>query len=134
MARMAYRGVLLLAISLAAGLLLAGVVLAWAVGLYLALSEAVGPALALLLASGIPLLAGISAVVAMPFFVRRQSLRRAYPEGEDALGELGAVAGSQLHALIGAHPRKAAMASLLAGFAVGASPDLRQALLKLLKR
>jgi hypothetical protein len=133
MIQMAYRAVLLLAIGVTAALLLAGAVIAWAVGLYLALADTVGPALALLLASGVPLLVGISALIAVPLLMQPPSSRRPYADSEEFLGELGNLAGSKLHSLIGAKPRQAAMASLLAGFAAGASPDLRRALLKLLK-
>jgi hypothetical protein len=51
---------------------------------------------------------------------------------EDALTNLCSLTGAKLGAMVEGHPRKAALLSLAAGFAVGASPELRKNLQRLL--
>lgn len=132
MAQMAFRGVLLFMAVLGAMLLLGGVVVALSVAIYLALAQSIAPAAALVAACGLPLIVGASVLLLIP--KRLQPCPRHAPQnGEDILAGLGNLAGLRVSNLVSAHPRKTAIASLLAGFAVGASPELRKALLNLLK-
>jgi hypothetical protein len=128
------RAMCFLVIAITTALLLVGVVGAWSASLYILSADAVGPAYALVIASGVPLLIAVALLFMILRAFRLKSMPRLAAENEQALGDLGNVAGSQLLGLIVAHPRKAAMASLLAGFATGFSRDVRSALLKSLER
>ncbi|MBY0509196.1 MAG: hypothetical protein K2P94_03500 [Rhodospirillaceae bacterium] len=132
MAQVALRGLLLFAVVFGAIVLLGGVVVALAVAVYLALIDVLPPAPALVAASVVPLAASVAGLLVASKCMQAPA-RRARPTNETLLAELGNLAGGQFSNLLGTHPRKTAMASLLAGFAVGASPELRRALLNLIK-
>jgi len=130
---MVLRGALLFAFVFAAVVMLGGVVIAVAVAVHMALADVLPPAAALLAASVIPLVAGVAGLMGVPKLMQRREPRRALTANEDVMAELGNLAGARFSHVLGAHPRKTAMASLLAGFAVGASPELRRALMNLMK-
>lgn len=52
---------------------------------------------------------------------------------QDVAAKLGALVGREAVSLIGAHPGRAAVTALAAGFVIGANPRLREALRELLK-
>ena len=130
---MVFRGVLLLAAIFGAVMLLGGVVVALAIAAYMALTDVLSPAVALVVASVVPLVAGMAALIVVPNLMASRAPRRPLAATEDLLAEVGNLAGARFSNVLGTHPRKTAMASLLAGFAVGASPELRRALLNLMK-
>jgi hypothetical protein len=132
--QMVFRGLLLFTAVLGASLLLGGVVVGLAVALYMALLPVLPPPAALLAACSVPLAAGITVLVSVPRAMRSCAPSPAQGASEDILAELGNLAGVRVATLLGAHPRKTAMASLLAGFAVGASPELRRTLRSVLSR
>lgn len=126
MSQVMFRAMLLFAAVLAGSLLLTGVVALLCVAIYLALIDVVSPAAALAMTSILPLILGAAAIICVSAILRgRRSASRKGTDSEEILHELGNLAGSQLFGLVEAHPRKAAIISLAAGFVVGVSPDLR---------
>jgi hypothetical protein len=121
-----------LAIAIAA-LLTATVVVIIAIGflgfaVYLALLEHLSPPSAALVTAGVALLlAGLIILLgrAIGALVRRRA-RRSGSGGW--AGALGSLLGEEFAARAAAHPHSTVVASLLSGFAVGASPDLRHLL------
>lgn len=133
MSQVMFRAMLLFAAVLAGSLLLTGVVALLCVAIYLALVDVVPPAAALAITSILPLTIGAAAIVCVSVIMRgRRPSSRKGADSEEILVELGNLAGTQLFGLVEAHPRKAAIISLAAGFVVGVSPDLRRALRQLL--
>jgi hypothetical protein len=130
---MVFRGALLFAVVFAAVVMLGGVVIAVAVAVHMALVDVLPPAAALLAASVIPLAVGLAGLIVIPKLMQWREPRRTLTANENLMAELGNLAGARFSHVLGTHPRKTAMASLLAGFAVGASPELRRALMNLMK-
>jgi hypothetical protein len=106
---------------------------------YLALAEIVSPARAAL-ATGVAALVFAGLIVMGGRLLSRRSAgdarRRAHGDAEeDAVnaekiaGEMGALLATQMASLVRGHKRSTLTVSLLAGFAVGASPRLRKHLL-----
>jgi hypothetical protein len=62
---------------------------------------------------------------------RRARSERGEGSAEETAAEIGGILGAQLAALTRSHTRSTLAVSLLAGFAVGASPRLRKVLLDL---
>ena len=101
-------------------------------------SQAVAPPLAALIVGLAGL--GCAAIIAL---VARLLSRRSQPSSAarqrsvsaaDLAGELGEAAAREAVSLLQNHPYRALLISLAAGFAVGASPELRQILKDTLKR
>ena len=94
-------------------------------------------AAALLVSTAIIGVAGLIALVV--FLVRRHRASYAKLSQPSAAsfakiaGELGELAASETISLIQAHPYRAFLISLAAGFVVGASPELRQILMNVKK-
>lgn len=99
---------------------------------YLALLDRLSPPLAALATAGAALVfAGLIALIS--HFLVGLTRSRRVTSGNWAT-ELGKVVGEEFAKQADAHPHRTAIASLLSGFAVGASPELRQLLKDLLVR
>jgi hypothetical protein len=106
--------------------------------LFLALRDVMsGPLAALvtglagvLVAALIALVGGLTMRRSKP--ARAEGQSRAPVEAQRLAGELGGIIGEEMASLARTHARGTAIASLLAGFAVGASPRLRRLLRDLL--
>lgn len=102
--------------------------------LHVALVPQVGPALAAALTGGAVLLLAVL-LLAVAALVARQGTRRrdgapprATGESQPRPEEVASVLGEQAAALLRDRPKTSAGAALAAGFAVGASPELRRLL------
>ncbi len=120
--------VLAVAAVLALALLLAGFVLLITLAVFQLASGVVTPPVATLLTSMFLLLL-ILAIVAVMVACSRNIRTRPMFEGEaDAIGLLALTAGRELSGLLRSRPYVGGLGTLVAGFAVGASPELRNAL------
>lgn len=98
----------------------------------LALARVASPALAALGAAGGALVIAAAVALAARFLARRRAGAAAL-QADRIAAELGALLGKEATSFAAAHPKGTVLASLLAGFAVGADPALRRALRDLLR-
>lgn len=98
---------------------------------YLSLVDHLSPPIAALLTAGGALLL---AVVIVLLGRGLSALMRGRKRGDGWAGIFGGVIGEELAARAAGHPRSTLLASLLSGFALGASPELRHLLRDLFVR
>ena len=100
----------------------------WA-AVYLALVQNFTPSVAALLTGTGALIFAALVVISGAWLSRRQTATRSHPSQAQkanlAAVELGRILGNQMHSLTQNDAQGAAVAALIAGFAVGASPRLR---------
>jgi hypothetical protein len=141
MDRLLARVVLSAAAVIAALILIATATVFLCVALYLFLiSLSAAPALAALVTGLTVLLLAALILLAARVATRRRSSGETRAAGRDPAGnindlaaQLGGLAAHDLASQAQAHPYRAFAVSLLAGLAVGGSPELRKLLAKLLK-
>lgn len=121
----------------AAGVLALAVVVLGAVFLalafYLWLEGRIGAPLAALGTAAAAFLAAFAVLLIARLMTARRGPAKSAEAAQDPSGALGQIFGGSLSATLERHGAAAAVAALLAGFAFGASPRLRRALLALLK-
>jgi hypothetical protein len=105
-------------------LFLGGALYLWLVSL------AITPSLAALLVAA----AGLGLALLLVLALKLVSGQRAPAAPGHTAGELGALAAQQATSLAKAHPYRAFAISLVAGFAAGASPEIRKIFTDLLKK
>ena len=116
---------------------IAGFIALWA-AVYLALVQNFAPPVAALLTGIGALIFAVLVVIAGAWLARQQTATRPHSsqsqEANLAAVELGRMLGNQLHSLTRSDAQGAAVAALLAGFAVGASPRFRDFLRDVVSR
>ncbi len=127
-----------IAALLAAGICALAMVLIGAVflalSLHLWLAERIGAPLAALGTGAAAILAAFAIILVARLATSRTPPAREGMKEEELSGALGKLLVNSLSSAVKRHGPAAAISALLAGFAVGASPDLRKTLLDLLKQ
>lgn len=127
-----------IAVLLAAGVCALAVVLIGAVffalSLHLWLAERIGAPLAALGTGAAAILAAFAIILVARLATSRTPPARKVASEDELSGALGKLFVNSFSTTLKRHGPAAAISALLAGFAVGASPDLRKTLLDLLKQ
>lgn len=126
-----------LSLSIAAAMIAALVALAGigflAFALYQALLERVSPAMAALV-TGLAAFFFAALIILAGNALAAAAKRRRRREADQLAAELGDLLSDEFRTLAATHPQATALAALLAGFAVGAVPELRHVLRELLRK
>lgn len=101
---------------------------------YLAMRDAVSPTFAAVMTgfATLILLAGLALAIYSALKPLRQMGKRFSNPGEKLIADITSIIGGQLGPTIREHPYQSALVSLAAGFSVGAVPELRDILTKML--
>lgn len=101
---------------------------------YLAMRDAVSPAFAAVMTgfATLILLAGLTLAIYTALKPLRLMAKRYADPREKLLADITGIIGGQLGPTIREHPYQSALVSLAAGFSVGAMPELRDILTKML--